>query len=107
MNPLQLLKDAVIKHPRGAAGVAELLDVSRPLLSRVLTDKNPVPLSTKLGIAVISKLGSVHCPWKGQYIPQSTCLDLQNQKAPTHNPAAMNFFKNCQRCKLNERNKKC
>ncbi|MDR0673008.1 MAG: hypothetical protein LBF93_04965 [Zoogloeaceae bacterium] len=50
------LKAAVARDPRGKAGVAQRLGVSRPILARVLSPNDPTPLSRKLARRILGFL---------------------------------------------------
>ena len=91
-DPLTLLAAAVAGHPRGKAGVAAQLQVSRPLLSRVLSPTD------RLAARIIATFGVTRCPATGEQQQISDCQRLAALPAPTHNPQAMRHWKCCQHC---------
>ena len=96
---LSLLAGAIAADPRGKAGVADVLDVSRSLLARVLSPADPTGLSGKLARRVIDHYDVVaECPATGAAQPRSECHRLSAAPAPTHHPLAMRIWKTCRRC---------
>lgn len=97
----QLLLAAVAADPKGKAGVARRLGdgCGRSLLSRVLSENDPLGMSDKLAARVIDRYHVIpSCPATGQEQPRAECLRLSAGKAPTHNPQAMRIWKTCQSC---------
>jgi hypothetical protein len=98
-HALRLLIDAVAADPRGKAGVAARLNVSRPLLARVLSPRDTAGLSQKLAEAVIDHYDVIAvCPGTGEAQPRRECWRLAALAAPTHHPLAMRVWRACQRC---------
>ena len=96
---MPLLAEAVAADPKGKAGVAWRLNVSRALLSRVLSPNDPTGMSAKLAQRVIDCYHVVPaCPYNGLARPRSECRRLALGPAPTHNPLAMQIWKTCQSC---------
>ncbi len=94
-----LLIAAVTDDPRGKAGVAEKLGVSRPLLSRVLSAADRLNFSAALAERVMAVYGEVQiCPASDMPLDRERCRAFVGRPAPTHNPQAMRVWKCCQRC---------
>ena len=96
-----LLDSAVSSNPKGKAGVAARLGVSRVYVSRVMSVgasafKQPPAAFIE---RVIDRLFSVsECPVTFQPRPRSECLRVGGGSAPTHNPIAMHHWSKCQSC---------
>lgn len=88
-------------HPRGKAGVAERMGVSRAYVSRA-TSGGSSGYSDVPGDfirRVLDLESDVDCPAIGTRAPRAECRKA-NQPAPTHNPLAMRIWRECQRCPL-------
>ncbi len=96
-NWLQMLADAVEADPRGKAGIAERLDVSRTAISLVLDNKYPAK-TDRIEAKVIAILSRVDCPFMGESITRSQCTDFANRAAPTNSPREMRHWRTCQTC---------
>lgn len=96
-----ILAREVERHPRGKAGVAELLKVSRSYISRALSDgKSAFKARPMRLIRRIYDLETgVDCPATGRRVPRAECA-RGLKPAPTHNPLAMRIWRACQTCPL-------
>lgn len=100
VNWRAVLAKAVSEHPKGKAGVAVQLGMSRTYVSRVLSTgtsayEPPSHFITK----VIDRLYMVGlCPHTQQPQPFSECRAVSLMAPPTHNPQRMALWKSCQRC---------
>lgn len=99
----QTWKDRLIAEvkadPRGKAGVAERLGVSRAYVSRALTDGASAYRNVPEDF-VRRVLGTYHivvCPATNERRDRSECRSA-NGAAPTHNPLAMRIWRTCQQC---------
>lgn len=95
-----LLEKAVAAHKKGKAGVAARLGVSRALVSRVMSDgKSAIDPTRDFIDLVISRFHTVECPI-GNFNLSTAISECEkaNNPAPTHNPLAMNRWRECQRC---------
>lgn len=97
---LQLLTAAVDAAGKGGkASVAKHLGYGRALISRVLSPNDPLDISAPLIDRVIERYHVIPlCPATGQAQPVAECYRLNAGKAPMHNPAAMQVWKKCQTC---------
>lgn len=97
---MSLLAEAVkAAKEKGKAAVGEQLGYSRALISRVLSQTDPLQISEKLAQRVIDVYHVIPtCPATGEEQPRSECLRLSNGSAPMHNPMAMRIWKTCQNC---------
>lgn len=96
-----LLASEVARHPRGRAGVAIRLGVSRTYVSRALSDgKSGFEVVPQQFIArVIDRLHVIReCPATMQPQPRAECQRIGNGPAPTHNPLSMRIWRECQQC---------
>jgi hypothetical protein len=87
--------------PRGKAGVAQRLGVSRAYVSRALSGgKSAYAAVPRKFISRVWDIESdVHCPMHGSKIPRAECRKAI-APAPIHNPLAMHVWRGCQRCAL-------
>lgn len=99
-NWRDVLAKAVAEHPKGKAGVAVRLGVSRSYVSRVMSEGSSAYAAPDGFIRkVINRLYVVAlCPHTGEPQPISECRAIANAPAPTHNPNRMALWKSCQRC---------
>ncbi|MDP1681045.1 MAG: hypothetical protein Q8L39_04645 [Burkholderiales bacterium] len=97
MNWLDLLNKAVAEHPRGRAGVAEALDVSRTTISLVLDDKYPAK-TDKIEAKVMDMYARVPCPHLNETISINACRAHALRAAPTNSPREMRHWRACQTC---------
>lgn len=88
-------------HPRGKAGVAERMGVSRAYVSRALSAG--VSAYGKVPKAFIRRVydleSDVDCPATGGRIARAECRRAL-LPAPTHNPLAMRIWRECQTCPI-------
>jgi hypothetical protein len=95
----RLLVDAVTADRRGKAGVADILSVSRALISRILSERDVTDISEKLARRVIDRFDIVACcPGTGEPQPRRECWRYAALAAPTHNPLSMRVWRACRRC---------
>lgn len=102
---LVLLLAACAHHPRGRAGVADRLGVSRAYVSRALATAAGGKSGIGSGVGekfqrrVIDRLCEVReCPATLQAQPVSECRRIALKPAPTHNPLLMRIWGVCQSC---------
>ncbi|MEN9357146.1 MAG: hypothetical protein RL695_1317 [Pseudomonadota bacterium] len=100
-----LLEAACARHPRGRAGVADRLGVSRAYVSRALATAAGGKSGIGSGVGekfqrrVIDRLCEVReCPATLQAQPVSECRRIAKPAAPTHNPLLMRIWGVCQTC---------
>ncbi|OQA32587.1 MAG: hypothetical protein BWY57_01829 [Betaproteobacteria bacterium ADurb.Bin341] len=99
-----ILAREVELHPRGKAGVAERLGVSRAYVSRAMSegtsayDKVPQTFISR----VLDLESDVDCPATGGCVARSECRKAL-LPAPTHNPLAMRIWRECQTCAIKPR----
>lgn len=88
-------------HPRGKAGVAKRLGVSRCYVSRALStgkaayDKVPQTFISR----VLDLESDVDCPATSSRVARAECRKAL-MPAPTHNPLAMRIWRECQTCPI-------
>lgn len=93
-----LLTEAVAANPKGKAGVASSLGVSRTLVSRAMSQgKSALEPSTKFIDKVIKRFHTIECLITNQTQPIAECRKA-NEPAPMHNPLAMRLWRACQQC---------
>lgn len=97
-----LLEEACSDHPKGKAGVAKRLGVSRSYVSRALATGRsaagfPKGVRPQFIGRVMDCLHVIECPATYQKQPRGTCRKA-NEPAPTHNPLAMRIWRECQSC---------
>jgi len=96
----RLLEREVENDPRGKAGVAEKLSVSRAYVSRVLSrGASRIAPSRRFLAKIEAVYGRVDCPWLGRGIPRGRCYQSLGP-APVHNPAQVMQWRACQKCPL-------
>lgn len=96
-----LLSTEVASDPKGKAGVAIRLGVSRAYVSRALSEGTSsfTKVPDKFITRVIDRLHVIaKCPAILQPMPRSECKRLSSRAAPTHNPRSMGIWIECQRC---------
>lgn len=99
-----ILAREVDLHPRGKAGVAERLGVSRAYVSRAMSDGTSA--YDKVPQTFISRVldleSDVDCPATGGRVARAECRKAL-LPAPTHNPLAMRIWRECQTCAIKPR----
>lgn len=100
-----LLEAARASHPKGKAGVAARLGVSRAYVSRAFGTIDGLKSGFAGGVPekfkrlVIDRLHEVReCPATLQPQPVSECRRIAFKPAPTHNPLQMRIWRICQSC---------
>jgi transcriptional regulator with XRE-family HTH domain len=86
--------------PRGKAGLAERMGISRSYISRVLsTGSSRLPEQQTITFArrFLSHIGALNCPATGEQIDRKVCA-AAHEYAPTHNPLSMQRWRQCQSC---------
>lgn len=99
MTWLELLAQAVADHPRGRAGVALQLDISRTAISLVMAGKYPAS-TDHIAARVLNTYARVDCPHLAQTITQAQCRGNAERSAPTNSPRDMRHWRACQGCPL-------
>ena len=97
MNWLDLLKAAVDADPRGIAGVADVLGISRTALSMAINGKYPAK-TDKIAQRVLAHYDRHDCPHTGESIVRAACHALASRQAPTNSPREMRHWRACQGC---------
>ena len=95
-----ILAREVDLHPRGKAGVAARLGVSRAYVSRAMSEGTGAyaKVPQRFIARVIDRFHVVDfCPATWQPQPRHEC-NKANRPAPTHNPLAMRIWRCCQTC---------
>lgn len=98
-NPeaVRLVQAAIARNPkRGIAGVAELLKVSRPALSRYLNDGTYKGAAVEA--AILARFDRYPCPWLGLEVTETYCMEFNTGPVPTWNPSALDQRRTCQTC---------
>lgn len=96
-----LLSSAVARATGGKAEVARRVGVSRTSVSLYLSGQYPGGV-TKIEKRIIQKLReAVHCPHLQEEISASDCATYSGRTIQTHSPAALAFWRSCQRCAFN------
>jgi hypothetical protein len=91
------LADAAAADPRGRAGVAERMGVSRVYVSRVMSgDIDPVP--DKFIGRVLAALCRVECPHLGRTLAPAECRAYAARPYRALAAAEVNHWRACQRC---------
>jgi hypothetical protein len=99
MTWLDLLATAICENPRGIAGVAEQLGVSRTTMSLVVAGKYPAK-TDRIAARVLDTYARIACPHLGITITQSQCRAFAGRSAPTNSPRDMRHWRACQGCPL-------
>lgn len=94
---LELLKNAVDEHPRGKAGVADELEVSRTTVSLVLAGTYPAG-TDKIAVRVRDRYDRIACPFLASAITPDACRGYALRQAPTNSPRDMRHWRACQSC---------
>lgn len=96
-----ILAREIAADPRGKAGIAARMGVSRAYVSRALSDgasayaKVPQTFIRR----VLDLESDVDCPATGGRVARAECRKAV-QPAPTHNPLAMRIWRECQTCAI-------
>lgn len=90
------------QHPRGKAGVAERLGVTRPYVARVLTNNIPLAsVSPKFVERVVDSYGGWNCPHTGTHISARACRACASQTYESLSFAEVDQWRSCQGCACN------
>jgi hypothetical protein len=92
-------------NPRGKAGMAAAMGISRPYIARALSTGKSALLPSQmesLRARYLTFVGELRCPSTGEVVERAVCL-AGHASAPTHNPSRMMIWKTCQRCSLRPR----
>lgn len=92
-----LLAQVIDADPRGIAGVAEAIGLSRTTLSLVAADKYPAR-TDKVAAKIVAVYDRHDCPHLGESITRALCREHANRPAPTSSPRDMRFWRACQSC---------
>lgn len=93
----ELLRNAVDEHPRGKAGVADDLDISRTAVSLVLAGTYPAN-TDKIATRVRDRYDRIACPHLVESIAPDVCRSYALRPAPTNSPRDMRHWRACQNC---------
>lgn len=96
-----ILAREIALHPRGKAGVAERLGVSRSYVSRALSQgragyRQVPPAFVR---RVLDLESDVDCAARGARVARAECRKAL-LPAPTHNPHAVRLWRACQACPI-------
>lgn len=94
---LDLLATAVDTHPRGRAGVADDLGLSRSAISQVLSGRYPAS-SQHIARRVLDHYDRFTCPHLGSPITPARCGQYALRPCPTTSPAEVRHWRACQGC---------
>jgi len=96
-----ILQREIELHPRGKAGVADRMGVSRAYVSRATSAgaSGYADVPGDFIRRVLDLESDVDCPATGTRVARTECRKA-NQPAPTHNPLAMRIWRECQRCPI-------
>lgn len=96
-----VLAREIARDPRGKAGIAQRLGVSRCYVSRVTSGgvSALAAVSPRFVSRVYDLESDVGCPATGGMIARRECLKAL-APAPTHNPQAMRIWRECQTCAM-------
>ena len=95
-NELRAVLDNAISH-HGISETARRLGYrNHTLLSRVL--RGHIEPGAQFWSRVERAFARIQCPAQVTILTHSQCAENRGQPAPTHNPAAMQQWKTCQRC---------
>lgn len=92
-----LLNDAIARDPRGIAGVAVTLGLSRAAVSLVVSDKYPAS-SARIARKVIDAFDRVLCPHLSRSLTHLDCRTFAYRTPPTSSPREMRHWRACQQC---------
>ena len=93
------LLHARVKELGSIQAVANELGYARTSLSLALRDKY-IGSTENLEKHVLKMLGQVGCPFLEKSISPAECKAFKERDAPTHNPAEMRHWRECQNCEL-------
>ena len=94
---LGMLVHAVATHPRGRAGVADDLGLSRSAISQVLAGVYPAR-TDKIGRRVVAQYNRVDCPHLLVSLTEAQCHAYALRPCPTASPREVRHWRACQRC---------
>lgn len=94
---MELLARAVAENPRGAAGVANELGVSRAAVSLVNSGKYPAR-TDRIAAKVLDVYERHMCPHTGAQVRRADCASRALAPAPTNSPRDMRQWRACQAC---------
>jgi hypothetical protein len=90
------------QHPRGKAGVAERLGVTRPYVARVLTKNIPMAsVSPRFVERVVDSYGGWSCPHTGAHISARACRSCASRTYEALSFAEVDQWRACQGCAHN------
>lgn len=93
----EILRRAIEASPRGIAGVAEELGVSRAALSLVHAGKYPAR-PDRIAARVIDVFERHECPHTAMQVRNADCARRALTAAPTSSPRDMRQWRACQAC---------
>lgn len=94
-----MLSHEAERHPRGKAGVAERLGVTRPYVARVLTHNIPLSsVSPRFVERVVDSYGGWDCPHTGAHISARACRGCASKTYESLSFAEVDQWRACQAC---------
>jgi hypothetical protein len=103
VTPTAVWRDIIAREiaadPRGKAGVADRLGVSRSYVSRALSagKSGYQAVPKKFILRVLDLESEIDCPATGARTPRADCHKA-NAPMPTYNPIAVGIWRACQSC---------
>lgn len=102
---LELLAVAVRVDPRGRAGVAERLGLSRSAISQVLSGKYPAD-PAKIAAKVLDYYDRLTCPHLAHEISPGACANYATRPCPTTSAREVRHWRACRACEHKPNNDK-
>lgn len=93
----QALEGAIKTNPRGKAGVAEQLGVSRGYVSQVMNGHRPVA-PPEFVVRVVERLCVIACPHLGKTIDPAACRTYANRQWEAISQFEVDHWRACQHC---------
>ena len=94
---LSLLRTAIAANPRGKAGVADAMGITRPYICRVLSGSIPVPSPRFIG-RVLKTYQRIDCPHLGTSLAYSECQAHASRTYAALSHMEVDHWRACQRC---------
>ncbi len=91
------LRQAVKAHPRGKAGVAVMLGVSRGYVSQIMNGYY-LNASPEFIVRVVERLCATRCPHLGRDIPHASCREYAARRWEAISQFEVEHWRTCQRC---------
>ena len=93
-----LLAKAIADNPRGRAGVAEQLGISRAAVSTLHSGKYPSSNTGHMEALILARLGRRHCPYLDIDVTHEVCAEWSLSPMPTSAPYALEHWRTCREC---------